>query len=327
MTNQIDCSDLNNFTSQYWTDKWFKYKNFDKVLQSFFCKNEIYLRHPWEVIGIYKTLLKYLKRQNSDRYKQVHKGTPFFWIGWNSFLLKNYDQAIFYLDAALAEDKKNHPSHVWPTSGAAMFFKLQTPKFRIYYDRGYVIAPELYDIVNRELNRFNSKHGNNLSINHFIDSFVTKILKEDNTAVITTLYAFIFQKDDIIEMIKLRGKHGGSIEPMITHLFKGALIFETLMKENHPQEGNSLGKIIGSSNIQTRYNYNQHHCRASSLEEIFSFINSQTESAERAFYVTCKIRNTTAHNLIWNDLFTIENYNKLYYSILDAIFYVIQKEY
>jgi len=324
---KIDFSDVEDFTSKYWKDEWFKYKKIDKVLRSFFHKNEIDKRNPWEVIGIYKELLKNLKTQNEDRYKQIHKGTPFFWIGWNSFLIKNYDQAIFYLDAALAEDKKNHPSDIWPNSGAAMFFDLRTPDFRPYYDRGYSTAPELKDILEKELNKFNSKPGNYLTINDFIDQFVKKIIGNNSTSIITTFYTFIFEKEDVIEMIELRGEHGGSIEPMITHLFKGALIFETLMKQNYPTEGNTLGKIVGSPIVMGNYGYNNHRCSASSLEDILNFINNHRDSVETAFYVTCKIRNTTAHNLLWNDLFTIENYNKFYYKVLDAIFYVIQKEY
>lgn len=332
MTNgtKIDFSDFDDFTTRYWTDEWFKFKRIDKALESFFKKNGIKRRHPFEIIGIYKRLLNYLKNQNEERYKQLHKGTPFYWIGWFSFLLKNYDQGIFYIDAALAEDKKNHPSNIWPDSGAAMFFDLRLDDYRVFLDRGYSIAPRMKDLLKKELNRFNSKQNNNLILDGFIDSFVKKIIHEDHTEIITTLYSFILEKEDIIEMIKLRGEHGGSIEPMITHLFKGALIFESLMKKHYASNNrNNLGDILKFNNVENiyRYTFKNHKSSADSLEEILKFIGKYINSPETAFYVTCKIRNTTAHNLIWNDLFTVENYEKLYHKIVDAIFYIILYEY
>lgn len=326
----VDFEEFDNFEEKYWHYKLYNVKNMDNLYAKFreniILPNRKYI-DPLNEINIYKKLLKRIKKQNEEKYKKIHKGTPFFWIGLSSFFLKKYDDSIFYMDAALAEDKKNHPSNVWPDSGAGMFFKLNTDYFRMYTDFPDIV--HLKDLLNNELNRFNSMQQNpRLTINEFNISFIDKIIKyERNTAIITTLYSFIFEKNNIMEMLELRGEKG-TIEPMILHLMKGATILETLMKKLYPSEGNTLGNIISSHAIQSKYNYAADSCRANSLEEIFGYLNrNNNDSIRTSFYITCKIRNTFSHYLLWSDLFTTETYNKLYEKIINAIFYVIQEEY
>ncbi len=337
----IDFSDFDNFTEKYWKHQLYDVNEMDKYLGVFREQKMPAKPEPSDEIEIYKELLHKIRIQNIEKYDKIHKGTPFFWIGWNSFLIKNYDQAIFYLDAALAEDRKNHtkwminpedrkPYPTWFLSGAAMFLRLGSIGYRRFYDKGYSSAPELFNLIETELNRFNSVNTSNITISEFINSFVDELIDEDNTVILTTLYTFIFQKEDIIDMIRYKGKYGGTIEPIILHLFKGALIFETLIKKQYKGNSNTLGRILSESDTETRYNYNfrSGECSASLLEDIFDFISlNDDNTAETAFHITCKIRNTTAHNLIWNDIFTVDKYNKLIDKVLNAIFTVIHRDF
>lgn len=342
----IDFEEFENFTEKYWNNKLYETKNMDNLYNSFREKHILPFKiDPRMEIEIYKKLLKKIKTQNKDKYNRIHKGTPFYWIGWNSFLMKHYEQAIFYLDAAVAEDKKNHvkwikhprtrkPTPLWLQSGAAMFFRMEDEeRIRMIYDRIHSNSPNLSDLVKIELNRFNSLNNNGeITFENFIDLFVEVVIKENNTAIITALYSFIFQRDDILEMIRFRSKYGGTIEPIIINLFKGALIFETLIKKCYNgnrciNQSNTLGCILRENSTQGHYGYIFQQCSAIQLEDIFDYIDRNSYGIDTAFHVTCKIRNTTAHNLLWNDIFNEGNFNKLYQNIINAIFYVIQRDY
>lgn len=319
-------NEMDRFIQEYTKNKFDEGANADEFFNSF--RSKYIVSHQisfWNEISVYKELLKRIQDKYPDEYKEIHKGTPFFWIGWHSFLAEYYDQAIFYIDAAMAEDKKNHPDSVWPTSGAAQFFKLELNDYRKFF--GSSNARELKDLLKEELDRFNSLNsGINTTLENFIEDFVENILPEDNTSLITTLYTFIFEKEDILEMIQYRGEYGGTIEPMVLHLFKGSLIFETLLKQTYPAYNeDGLGTIL--QKLQTDYNFSFDRCTPESFRDIFQYIEDRHAFLQTAFCITYKIRNKGAHNLNWEDLFTSNNYEKIYQQILNAIFIVIQKGY
>lgn len=309
--------EIDNFIMDY-CELGFDYKaNADDYFVSFRVQNKLHENHdPFIQITVYKEFLKILQDEYPDEYRKIHKGTPFFWIGWYSFLAEYYDQAVFYIDAAMSEDKINHPREKWLDSGAAMFFRLKLPHYqRLFHS---LSTPELNEVLKKEFKRFNLLNLNN---NITIESFVEKIIYDGNTAIITTLYTFILEKDGIMEMIHNKGKYGGTIEPMIMHIFKGALIFETLLKKHYS------GKMLGNTlqNCQSKYSFDFHQCTPSSFNDIFSYQNQNNK--QTAFCITYKLRNKAAHKLNWNDSFTESHYEKVYQNILNAIFFVIQEEY
>jgi hypothetical protein len=229
----------------------------------------------------------------------------------------------------MAEDKKKHPSNVWPDSAAAMFFDTRSDDYRNIYDPKGSDTPFFRDLINEEINKFNTVNRSSWVLeNDFVDSFVKKIIKQNNTAIITTLYSFIFEKNDIIELIDLRGYHGGSTEPMIMHLFKGSLVFETLFKldsSNSPTLGTLIKNLFG-----TRF-FEDYKCTKREIETYKDIINyikkDEFGFPYTAFCVTQKIRNLSAHDLNWENSFTVENYESIYNQIIYAIFYVLEQKF
>jgi hypothetical protein len=61
---------------------------------------------PHERFNDYESLLRLLQERNQLKYNQIHKGTPFFFLSWLAFDLRNYEKALYYLDAAISEDVK-----------------------------------------------------------------------------------------------------------------------------------------------------------------------------------------------------------------------------
>ena len=332
--------ELKIFKKNYENNKLYEGSNadtyFNNFRENFYPSNNNYnilyfppndLDKLFNIIDFYKELLKRIKDESETQYNNIHKGTPFFFIGWFSFLLKNYNEAIYYIDAAMNEDKKNHPSDVWPTSGAALFFRLHS-----IYDKyfNYFTDTTIHDILEKELKNF-SQEFENFELSEFKEYFIEELLLDEDlssgdVAIITTFYTFILEKNDILNMINLRGTNGGTIEPMIMHLFKGSLIFESLLKKYHPSEALTLGQIFREIGSDYGLKYEGKNCYAGTLEEIFDIIDSPSfNKIEKAFYTTCRIRNTTGHNLSWNNVFSCENYEQLYKNVLNAILIVIKK--
>lgn len=325
-------NEIKFFIKCYWKNRYYEVSNADSFFEYFRIKYiEDFKLSPFEEIKIYIELLKWLKIDLKDKYNKIHKGTPYFFIGWNSFLIKNYESAIFYLDAAITEDKINHGKETTLKSGAALFFMLDSeydPPFEKYN------SSKLEDIIIPELTRFNNLGTNQLEIEDF-KNFVQEIIFEKFTSIITTLYTFILEKESIIDMIHLKSIYGGTIEPMILHLFKGALIFETLLKKYHfkdlslkygPKNVNNIGGILQKSEITSFYNFVFTNCSEASIKNIFKYIKDHDDdSIETAFHSTCRVRNTTSHKLNWDEDFSVENYEIVFKQIINAIFYLIEK--
>ncbi len=289
------------------------------------------------VIFIYKKLLTEIKTNHQDIYIKMHKGTAFYFIEWYSFLLKNYDQSVFYLDAAISEDKETHKAgDLWKRSGAAAFFLLNS-NYTGHYEKYSTSIP--HDLVNEEINNFNTVFHENISVNSFVSEFVEKMLVEENTAIITTLYTFILESKDISEMIELRSIHGGTIEPMVIHLFKGSIIFETLLKKtNKRPDGTDYTQLSGifdkdgDKGSPFPSKYPEFQMVGGHVDKISDIIQSLNEgnyknNISSAFNTVYKLRNSTAHKLSWDDIFNKDNYIMLYNQVILAILYVIYKEY
>lgn len=286
--------------------------------------------NPLYEIQIYTELLNQLRNNIADKYEKIHKGTPYFFLGFNSLLIKNFEDAVYYLDLAIAEDIKNYGSPAALTSGAASFFLLNS-KFNAPFKKYYYSTLE--EIINHELNRFNSNKRDKLEITDF-KKFVSQMILGEKSSIITTLYTFILKKESIMNMLTLRTLNKTSIEPMVSHLFKGALLFESLLKyyhlpslsKNYPIRAiNNIGGILDKKEIYTLYQYHFVNCRSNSLTDIFNYANQHDkQSIETAFHVTCRIRNLVVHNLNLPGRFNPIDYENIFEIILNAIFFVIK---
>jgi len=68
------------------------------------------IEYPYETFKHYESLLEQIKNVNPNKYNKIHKGNPLYFLGWIAFDLKNYEKAVFYMDAAAAEDIKINPN-------------------------------------------------------------------------------------------------------------------------------------------------------------------------------------------------------------------------
>ncbi|MGD0778045.1 MAG: hypothetical protein ABSC05_35120 [Candidatus Solibacter sp.] len=66
---------------------------------------------PFERFSDYEELLVRLMATDRDKYQKMHKGTPLGFMSWLAFDLRNYEKALFYMDAGISEDVKNFPDN------------------------------------------------------------------------------------------------------------------------------------------------------------------------------------------------------------------------
>ncbi len=281
---------------------------------------------PHERFNDYETLLSLLRERNRQKYEQVHKGTPFFFLAWLAFDLRNYEKALYYLDAAISEDVKNAGQR-WINLPGALFLKLTTQ--RHVAER---VIEQIRTLLVEQLNRFNSiSNLSTISSDGFIDKFITRLMQDYSTrTIISALYIFLFEYKERQTELCLRSTEGSSLGPIIAHLFSGGLIFESLLKNLYPTEDNgdrikTLGKIYQTTAFQSDFGSGV-QTSADTLQEILDAVNDN--SLLTAFCTTSRIRNTTGHNLVWDNIFnSSQNYEILSNQIINAIFYVVEKKF
>ena len=83
---------------------------------------------PFERFSDYENLLKQMRKSDRQKYEKIHKGTPFYFLAWTAFDLRNYEKALFYIDAAISEDIKNANTEPWLQLPASKFRLLLTSR-------------------------------------------------------------------------------------------------------------------------------------------------------------------------------------------------------
>src|ERR1039458_6019246 len=174
-------------------------------------------------------------KTDEEKYRKMHKGTPFGFLSWVAFDMRNYEKAMFYMDTGIAEDVRKHKD----TSNPTGWLSNPGPRFLMLdVDRGHRwfarTEDEVKELLEQQLNRFNmisSKPTLTLdSWRRFTKRFLTD---PDATqrSIISALYGFLLEyRDHEHELLLRQGSTAGSNQPFTVHLLAGGLIFESLLK-------------------------------------------------------------------------------------------------
>jgi hypothetical protein len=281
---------------------------------------------PFERLLAYERLLTELARSDLHKYREVHKGTPFFIMSWIAFDLADFRRALFYMDAAISEDVRATPND-WLQLPASSFLILSTDTGLA----GHRMIREIRGALTAQIDRFNKIPGApKLTTDDFVARFLRALLVDKaKRAIVTTFYVFLLEFDQHLSQILLRSKEGGSTASFIAHLFTGGLLFESLLKHFYPTPAGApprktLGDILRAADFRADFPFDV-EASASSLAEIIASIHD--ESANACFSTAAKLRNTTGHNVVWDDAFSsTEPYATLFQHEVDAILYLIAKK-
>jgi hypothetical protein len=293
--------------------------------------NTVYFsERPFEGFNDYEEMLLRLRASDAQKYERMHKGTPFYYMSWLAFDLRNYEKALFYIDSAISEDvrrtRDTQEPQAWKHAPGAKFLLLEEENQPA---KRTIVA--VRTVLTQEFDRFNGVSQKPPLDLGSIAQFVTTLLEDaSKRTIISALYVFLLEFGDRVRELELRrGSVGGSSEPFTVHLFTGSLLFESLLKHFYPvndsgQQNRQLGSVFHTAAFLREFRLaDAPETSANTLREIHDAIGNRSP-IEAAFSTAAKLRNTTGHNLVWDDLFSdSEKYTDLFRQVVNAILYVI----
>ena len=120
----------------------------------------------------------------------------------------------------------------------------------------------------------------------------------------------------------------GSFEPFFHHLFKGCVLFESLLKNNPnypvtvPPENSNLGAVL-------QFLYNELNIRHDisigriDLPTIISNLVAADESIQTSIEIAGQIRNTVGHNFGWVINLSKIDYQRLFQMVMSSCLHAI----
>jgi hypothetical protein len=282
---------------------------------------------PQESLRIYEQTLLQISRIDPTRYAKMHKGTPFYLMGWLAYEMKDYEKGVFYMDAALSEDAYNFPSK-WMSLPAVAFIFLDDSNLDA---AAREITAEIKNEVDFQLTRFSKQAGVSFDMETLTNKFLKPNVSDPSyRSIMTYLLTFLLEGKDRVTQLQFRSSYGGTLEPFITHLFKGGLIFESLLKKKYYASGITLEKYLPAAkdDLELKKTLYKTGCPYKFDDLPKHIQNWEPEDfQEKAVAIVYAVRNTSGHDLGWQDVFTNELYSTLYEGIVNAIFWTIKKVY
>ena len=277
---------------------------------------------PFERATAYSRLLSLLQRHDPKQFNNIHKGTPYYFVGWAYFLANSFEEAMFYLDAAASEDLRLNDKN----SPAITYFLLEEKKEATGYLDLHI--PTIFEFTDF-IRRFKKDTNVQFSTERLSSQFLKKEYFENvkNRTLITALFGYVLESGLHERHLRLRSSSGGSIEPFINHLFKGARILESILKLK--TTGSSLEKLVENLPILEVDNSNLGGYNKSfktAINKYHAMKKMGSESQDCNFVVSSAVRNMTGHSLVWVDEFQVEeDYLILNQSIESSILWSIYK--
>lgn len=266
----------------------------------------------FEALNKGEEILHLCHRLNEEIYLKMHKGLLFYFMGIAAYRIHAYSSAIYYIDSAVSEDLKNESENY--NSPSRLFLRLEGEKdeqaAKVIVQDAQIRIEDKINLYN-ELNLASGLKFPNLSmedIRKYLLDPASSLNKPELRSLATTFITFFLEFDYLYFQLMVR-KESGTNEPFFTHLFKGCLLFESLLKKNPttPFKGNTLEQLLISLSNSLGLP-KQVKISAVNLESVLMEVQSADDSFVSAMSMTGKLRNTLGHNIGWTDQLTKEQY-------------------
>lgn len=262
-------------------------------------------------------------------FAHIHKGTPYYWIGIAAFLMHEIELATFFFDASVAEDLR---AGAHPVNNP-------TPSLRFI-----LIEAEPLDQAGRELvwhtqarfeeliAYYNEQPGHlasavPLTISDVRERFLRPAItpgRENLRSSATTFISFNMEWDFRNLLFDIRPTQG-TAEPFFLHLFKGCILFESLLKGNivkTPPVTSTLGNILQYLHRELGIP-NDFGIGNTDFPSIISDLAGADDTIQTAIQFTGRIRNTLGHNLGWVVPLDQAIYRRLFLMVSSSCLHVI----
>lgn len=299
---------------------------------------------PYERFVCYELLMQMLKNEDATKFSSIHKGTPYYFLAWAAFEIRNFSKAVFYMDLALGEDirKSTTPGK---SQADATREALNNPGGNLwkFVPEGPAarVIQQLKQLITKELQNYKNRTSEEIKLDEFVDKFVIENIVQDvkNRSLISSFYSYMTEADDLYQTLKIRSQNLSSIEPLLNSLFKGGLIFESLQKVVADQKTWTISTGRGSGRRPSTL---EGFSRCNDFLTLFGLVsgdfvtsapdlqttlsNANDDSLKTSFSTTAQLRNTAGHDLRRDDIFqNPDDYARLINKQLNAIFFVIKR--
>jgi hypothetical protein len=239
-------------------------------------------------------------RRNSvgdQQYGRDHKGTPFYILGYSAFACHDYTSASLYFDAAAEADLRYHQGNL--NTAALRFIQiLHTPNENLLASG---IISQIEARTQALLNEYHNRHLHQaISLLDLRRRFFEQILKNGPSHFRTVLTAFIsFVAEWDYRAMQFELVPEGSREPFFLHLFRGCVLFESLLKSapGAPQLW-TIGEALHHYRLQLGLR-GQIRTGADRFNDVVAALTANMD-IDNAIYTCAQTRNTIGHNLVWS---------------------------
>ena len=280
-------------------------------------------------------LLRTCRQIDIEAFEKIHKGHPYFFIGITSYQLGDYQTAISFFDAALCEDLKFDSGEEGPTR---LFFMLRgnEPCNAAKLQTQYIETK-----VERAINYYNdeitkSKDIPKIDLDFIRDTFIKYVIDNEGDpglrTLLTTFFTFVVEWDFRNEHFELGAREGTS-EPLLMHLSRGCVLFESLLKRNpfpkpqHEDQKGDLGKLLTHYKDEMKVNlpadFTSKKTGINTLGKLLAELSKRKEVIEDSILITYWLRNVLAHSLAWEDRIDQESYRNLYLRVIKSCIHAI----
>jgi hypothetical protein len=257
-------------------------------------------------------ILQLCAKINPKVYRKMHKGYPFYWMGMAAYRIFDFQSAIYYIDATLSEDLKNIPSD--PDTPPRLFLRLEGGDDRQaakYIVQGAQESIEEYigfynDVLGKNDLEFPLLRTDDIRLGLLIPAVSSD--KPDIRSLASTFITFFLEFKYRDFQLYLRTEPGSN-EPFFIHLFKGCLLFESLLKNNPHRKctKTKLSKVLQDLSKELGISPKVDIGSANLSQVLQDSINA-SDSIDAAITITGKIRNTLGHDIGWPELLTRDQY-------------------
>lgn len=273
----------------------------------------------------YEYILINLNKYDSIKFQKIHKGTPFYLLGILSFVIKDFERAVFYMDAALSEDTRSYPTQ--GETPSKLFFALD---IKNQNQMALPIVEKIRNLIKSMLRNM-SVNGGPLLTHEILAQKLINSESNELRSLATAYLSFILEYEARINQLLISSERGGTGEPFLLHLIKGAIIFESLLanseigKKITKRELNSYLKdnnIISNLDLDNKPKNFDSTTYDKLIKSVLSIKKDETKYSNKCIRVTWGVRNLLTHSIGWPKP-SIQEYDILFNYIFGAICYAI----
>jgi hypothetical protein len=240
------------------------------------------------------------KRRDPDEYAKLHKGHRFYWLGVAAFASHDYQSATFFFDAAASEDLKD--KNTTPDRPALLFMCLDNKNQK---QAALAIVEMIVRKLRQAIDNYNGRSPASGPISEDIvrEQFLRPLVfgtERHRRTLATTLISFLAEWEYRSRMIELCD--AASTEPFFTHLFRGCLLFESLLKQNPTKTPahHTLGRML-QCDFAKEFGIDLLPTFSATEKNFGNLVQVVTPKSPipSATQCTAKARNTLSHDLVW----------------------------